>query len=102
MKNICVICPVFNEEKTIDHFYKEFLKFTKKIKDFKITLLFSNNASVDKSLDKIVKLNTKDRNVRYITLSRNFGYQNSILASLSAIEADAYIIIDCDCEDPPY
>ena len=28
-------------------------------------------------------------------------YQNSILASLSAIEADAYIIIDCDCEDPP-
>tara|TARA_B100000900_G_scaffold156707_1_gene133226 strand:+ start:4055 stop:4957 length:903 start_codon:yes stop_codon:yes gene_type:complete len=101
MKNICVICPVFNEEKTIDHFYKEFLKFTKKIKDFKITLLFSNNASVDKSLEKIVKLNTKDRNVRYITLSRNFGYQNSILASLSAIEADAYIIIDCDCEDPP-
>ena len=35
---------------------------------FKITLLFSNNA-LDKSLDKIVKLNTKDSIVRYITLS---------------------------------
>jgi dolichol-phosphate mannosyltransferase len=34
-------------------------------------------------------------------LSRNFGYQASLVSGLSNARGDAVIIIDVDCEDPP-
>ena len=37
----------------------------------------------------------------YLTLSRNYGYQLSVLAGLSSVNADLYMVCDVDCEDPP-
>jgi polyisoprenyl-phosphate glycosyltransferase len=36
-----------------------------------------------------------------ITLSANVGYQRSLEAGLRTLEADLYVMIDVDCEDPP-
>ena len=32
---------------------------------------------------------------------RNFGYQASVLCGIKNVDADAYVVIDVDCEDPP-
>ena len=40
-------------------------------------------------------------NIQYITLTRNFGYQSSVLCGLTYAKGDAIVINDVDCEDPP-
>ncbi|MFY9314134.1 MAG: glycosyltransferase family 2 protein [Burkholderiales bacterium] len=101
-RTICIVCPVFNEELNIEHFYGEVTRVIAPLRErYDFTLLFSNNASSDRTLELIRGLAAKDSAVRYLTLSRNFGYQGSLLAALSHAEGDAFVIIDVDCEDPP-
>ena len=33
--------------------------------------------------------------------SRNFGYQCALETALRTVNADLYVMIDVDCEDPP-
>jgi dolichol-phosphate mannosyltransferase len=101
-RTICIVCPVFNEELNIEHFYNELKCVLAPLKDrYDFSLLFSNNASTDNTLELIRRLAAEDGTIRYLTLSRNFGYQGSLVAALSHAVGDAFIIIDVDCEDPP-
>ena len=47
------------------------------------------------------KLNKKDKRVRYISFSRNFGKESAISAGLSAVSGDCAVVIDCDLQHPP-
>ena len=106
MKSITIITPVFNEEASIKCFYDNLVNIISEnnLLKYQFSLLFSNNRSSDKTLEIIEELhrNSKAIPVEFITLSRNFGYQGSLTASLSVCSADAYIIIDVDMEDPLY
>ena len=99
---ISIICPVFNEVLTIPVFYERLIKaITPLSHKYYFELIFTNNRSTDGTLDAIKALHEKDNTVQVITLSRNFGYQASVLAGISHAEGDASIVIDVDCEDPP-
>ena len=100
-KKICIICPIYNEEDTINIFYARILKVIDRYKDFQFEIFFSDNDSSDGSYEKVRAISNKDKRVKLIKLSRNFGYQNSLMAALNYINASSYIIIDVDCEDPP-
>jgi dolichol-phosphate mannosyltransferase len=101
MKTINVICPVYNDEECINIFYDEIKKVINEQKNYNFKIIFSDNNSTDKSYHIISKICKLDKKVSLIKLSKNFGYQKSMFASLTALEADAYIFIDVDCEDPP-
>ncbi len=75
-QSACIVCPVFNGELNVEHFYKEVTRVTSPLKEkYDFSLLFSNNASTDRTLDLIRELAATDPTIRYLTLSRNFGYQ---------------------------
>ena len=102
MKKLVVICPVFNEETSIPLFIDEIKKIENKISDkYELNLVFSNNASTDNSLNILKEYSKKYNNIYYLTLSKNFGYQNSINFALKNTHGDLYVIIDSDGEDPP-
>ena len=73
MDKISVIVPCYNEEESISLFYKEINKVTKKMKDVSFELIFIDDGSSDKSLDIIKELSKSDKDIRYISFSRNFG-----------------------------
>ena len=99
---ISIICPVFNEEKTIPIFYERIVKVFDLLKNkYDFELLFTNNRSTDQSLELIKRYHKKDPRIKVLTLSRNFGYQSSVLSGLKYVQGDAIFIIDVDCEDPP-
>lgn len=101
-KLITIICPIHNEQETIPLFYARIKPILNTLSDkYVFELLFSNNASTDNSLSIIKELCKSDQQIKYITLSRNFGYQKSLTASLNHANGDAVVIIDVDCEDPP-
>jgi dolichol-phosphate mannosyltransferase len=63
-------------------------------------IFFSNNASTDSTLPLLKKYSEIYNNIFFFTLSKNFGYQNSLQYALKNIIGDIFIIIDVDGEDP--
>jgi polyisoprenyl-phosphate glycosyltransferase len=100
---LLVICPVFNEEKNIEYFFGRIQAVFAAVDQsrYACSLLFTNNRSSDRTLELIQALGQQHSWVNHLTLSRNFGYQLSILSGLSTGDADLYMTCDVDCEDPP-
>jgi len=101
-KLISIICPVHNEEETIPIFYNRFFKMIEPLSSkYDFELIFTNNRSEDNSLKIIEEYCRINPQVKVITLSRNFGYEASVISGLTHASGDAIGIIDVDCEDPP-
>ena len=101
-KLVSIICPVFNEEKSLPIFYKRLKSTLSPLASrYDFELLFTNNRSTDDTLEIISALHQQDPMVQVLTLSRNFGYQASVLAGLTHVHGEAMVVVDVDCEDPP-
>ena len=100
---IVIISPVFNEQDNIDYFFGRLCAAIDRCdrNKYTFTLVFTNNRSTDGTLDKLKSLHAAHDWVQYLTLSRNHGYQLSVLSGLTTFEADFYMVCDVDCEDPP-
>ena len=72
----------------------------KKLK-YNYEVLLVNDGSRDGTLCKMQELHDKDPMVSYLSLSRNFGKENAMLAGLDYAEGDAVILMDADLQDPP-
>lgn len=101
MKKISIIIPMYFEEKTVEEAYKRTKAVFDNIKDYLYELVCIDDGSTDKTLELIEKIAKKDKNVKVISFSRNFGHQAAITAGLKAATGDAIVIMDCDMQDPP-
>ena len=101
-KLISIISPVFNEEETVRPFYQRLTAALAPLRDrYDFEIIFSNNRSSDRTVERVLELRTHDPTVQLLTLSRNFGYQHSMMIGLRQASGDAICMIDVDCEDPP-
>ncbi len=102
MKKISIVVPCYNEEESLPLFYEEVNKVTEQMKKkAEFEFVFVNDGSKDKTLEKLRKLATKDKRVRYISFSRNFGKEAGILAGLEHATGDYITTMDADLQDPP-
>ena len=91
-----IVVPCYNEEESLELFYKEFNKCIKKIKNINYELIFVNDGSKDKTLEFILKLSNKNKNIKYISFSRNFGKESAMYAGLKNSIGDFVAIMDAD------
>ena len=98
---ISVVVPCYNEEEALPIFYKEIKKVMAQMKKIKFELIFINDGSKDGTLDILRNLARDDKEVRYISFSRNFGKEAGILAGLEAASGDYVCMMDVDLQDPP-
>jgi polyisoprenyl-phosphate glycosyltransferase len=97
-----VICPVYNEEKVVPLFFERLLPVVGRLSDnYRVEILFLNNASTDGTFEAISKLRNEHSFAYIITLSANVGYQRSLECGLRHARGDLMVFIDVDCEDPP-
>jgi len=97
---VSVIIPVYNEEGNIQILNERLLAVLNKL-DEDYQLVYVNDGSMDRSLDLLHALAERDRRVKIINLSRNFGHQLAVTAGLDHCEGDCAVIIDADLQDPP-
>lgn len=95
-----VVIPIYNEELVIAESYSR-LKQTMDLTGEPYELIFVNDGSRDKSAQIIHEISQKDKNVRLISFSRNFGHQPAITAGMDHAGGEAVIVIDADLQDPP-
>jgi dolichol-phosphate mannosyltransferase len=98
---VSLVVPVFNEELNITPFYADVRRVIDPLADeYEFEFVFTDNHSTDKTPELLRELARADPRVRAYRLSRNFGYQRSILTAYLKCRGDAAIQLDCDLQDP--
>jgi len=95
-----VVVPAFNEEEVIEESYKRLTKVMSSTNE-KYELIFVNDGSQDRTAELIKNICKKDKNVKLINFSRNFGHQTAITAGMDNSSGKAVVVIDADLQDPP-
>ncbi len=107
MDKLLIVAPVFNEEELIEEFLDRVVNLIDEAE--LVGLIIVDDGSTDRtgSLIEAKGIGYPVR-LRLITLSRNFGHQNAVLAGLCVacswapeLEADWIGIIDADLQDQP-
>ncbi len=100
-KIISLIIPCYNEEESINICYNEVNKVTKKMQKQSFEIIFIDDGSKDKTLSILKELSSKDKRVKYLSFSRNFGKEAGMYAGLKYSKGDYVAIMDVDLQDPP-
>ncbi len=95
-----IVIPVYNEEGNLTELHRQ-LSAVLKDKNRPYEMIFVNDGSKDKSLSVLLELNGKDKKVKIINLSRNFGQQAAVMAGLEAAKGEVVVTTDADLQDPP-
>ena len=102
MKKISIVVPCFNEEEVIEMFYKELMKTIGQVlSKYCYEMVFVDDGSKDKTLEKLKILREKDECVKIISFSRNFGKESAIYAGLSNSTGEYVVLMDSDLQHPP-
>ncbi len=101
MKKVSVVVPMYYEEDIVDVCYKELTKVLKGIKGYDYEIICINDGSQDKTLELLEAIAKKDKKLKVLSFSRNFGHQAAVSAGLKVVTGDAIVIIDADLQDPP-
>ena len=97
---LSIVSPVYKAEKIVEVLVKEIITNVSKItENFEVLLI--NDGSPDISWNKIKQECNKDKRVKGIKLSRNFGQHYAITAGLEHAKGDWVIVMDCDLQDHP-
>jgi len=96
---ISVITPTYNEFENIEKLYLEIKDQFKKINCEYEHLIIDNN-STDGTIDKIKDLASKDKNLKLIINSKNYGHIRSPFYGLLQTNGDASILMAADFQDP--
>ena len=107
MKDILyVVIPCYNEEEVLPETTKRLKeKMTELIKNKKISdkskVMYVNDGSKDKTWEIIKDIHKSEKHFTGITLSRNRGHQNALVAGLLTAKkyADVVISMDADLQD---
>ena len=97
---LSVIVPCFNEQDSVDIFYKEIINYLHDLHSL-YEIIFIDDGSRDNTLEKIKNLSELDNNVKYISFSRNFGKEAALYAGLKKSTGDYVVVMDVDLQDPP-
>jgi dolichol-phosphate mannosyltransferase len=96
---ISVVAPVFNEHSTLPELHRRLTDTLGPLGAYEIVLV--DDGSTDDSWTVLLELAARDRHLRLLRLSRNFGHQAALSAGLEAARGDAIVLMDADLQDPP-
>jgi len=97
---ISLVIPAYNEE---DNIGPILLRITEVMQNAKedYEIIFVNDGSSDDTLNRIKAFTETYPELKYISLSRNFGHQNALKAGLDFALGEAVISMDADMQHPP-
>jgi polyisoprenyl-phosphate glycosyltransferase len=100
-KKISVVTPCYNEEGNANAIYTAVKSIMDAKPEYDYEHIFIDNHSTDKTVAILKDIAAKDKNVKLIVNSRNFGHIRSPYYGLLQSSGDATIMIVSDLQDPP-
>lgn len=100
-KLLSIVVPCYNEQDMIEQFYQVVKQELEKLPELEVEFVFVDDGSKDDTLLKMEGLHRRDKRVRFISFSRNFGKEAALLAGLEHVQGDYVAVMDVDLQDPP-
>lgn len=97
---LSLVVPVFNEEESIDLFLDTVIPVLENA-SLRFELVFINDGSRDDTFARLFDRGRRDRRIRIVNLSRNFGKEAALTAGIDHAKGDILIPMDIDLQDPP-
>lgn len=97
---LSVIVPCYNEGESLNEFYDA---VSKRLELEKITheFIMVDDGSSDNTMDVLRNLSSKDKCVKVISFSRNFGKEAAMYAGFKACSGEYVSIMDADLQHTP-
>lgn len=101
-KLISIIIACYNEQGNILPIYKRIKFALAQVPHYAYEMIYVDNASLDHSEEIFENLAKKDKRVKIIFMTRNFGTpQPSFLAGMEKARGEAVVLLHGDIQDPP-
>jgi putative glycosyltransferase len=97
---LTIVTAMYKSQDFVRRFYEEVSKVASTITD-DFEIIFVDDRSPDDSAKIVEEIIAKDKRVRLIQLSRNFGQSAAMLAGMRKARGDYVYTSDVDLEDPP-
>lgn len=103
MELMSIIVPCYNEQETLEDYYREISGIRKQLldKDCGLEVILVDDGSKDGTLDGMKKLAGENPWIKYVSFTRNFGKEAAIYAGLIHAKGDWVGLMDVDLQDPP-
>ncbi len=97
---LSLVIPIYNEEKLIDELVRRTVAAIETVTD-NYEVIFVDDGSLDRSLEEILMRREKNRKIKVLSLSKNFGHQVAYTAGLEYAKGEIVGMMDGDLQDPP-
>ena len=101
MARISVVAPCFNEEENVDELHRRVSAVFERWPHHELEMIFIDNASIDRTAERLRAIAAADPRVKVILNARNFGHVRSPMHAVLAATGDAVIPMASDLQDPP-
>lgn len=98
---ISVVVPCYNEQEVLPLYVKTMQEVIEQMQPANIELIFVDDGSSDNTLKLLKEYHEKNKDFRYLSLSRNFGKESALYAGIKAAEGENVVVMDADLQDPP-
>lgn len=99
-KRLSLVIPMHNEEPVLDALFERLDATVGKLA-LDLEIVCVDDGSRDATLELLRERAVRDKRVRALSLSRNFGKEAALTAGLEAASGDMVIPLDADLQDPP-
>ena len=100
MKKISIMVPCYNEEENVVPMSEALVKTLEAMEGYDYEILFIDNCSLDSTRELLRGICAKNKKIRAIFNSKNFGQFNSPYYGLCQTTGDCTISVCCDFQDP--
>jgi glycosyltransferase involved in cell wall biosynthesis len=97
---LSLVVPVFDEEESI-YIFLDTVTPQLARDGFRFEIVFVNDGSRDNTLSHLLDRSARDRRLRIVNLSRNFGKEAALTAGIDHARGDVIVPMDIDLQDPP-
>ena len=98
---LSVIVPCFNEEAVLRSTHERLTNVLRGLHHLSFEIIYVDDGSLDQTAIILAELQASNREVKVLTLARNFGQQIAVSAGIEHASGDAVVLIDSDLQDPP-
>jgi len=99
VSTISVVVPAFNEAPNIPRLIERVQQVLSGAEDWELIVV--DDGSTDDTLQVLRSLAFATAEIRYLSLTRNFGHQTALRAGLDHASGDCVISLDADLQHPP-
>lgn len=101
LSRLSVVVPAHDEQESLEELVRRLTAALDAVPDVTWEAILVDDGSRDATYPLMLTLAGRDRRIKIVQLSRNFGHQVALSAGVELASGDAVVVMDADLQHPP-